>query len=273
MQSPVHAQGGEFVKQLSARFLDNQRFILLDNVIGKGGKDKTFKSEPLARFLTSGWSKQVRILGLSRSVSQSGVLFCLTANDCRLDPDLATRAIIADLYREQLAPMDPYVLDYARTHRTELYGELLGLAMSIPTATHTTEHSTFRFRAWLDFVMPRIAKAFGPLAIGESSPLDGRHQDLFAWGYDNVDKVFNANELLKTFTDVDNSYIYVDLFDYLTAFASARQKVSACARVVANHVGQVYEPQPGVQVVLEVVEEATKKQPTRYKFTQIGETT
>jgi len=79
--------------------------------------------------------------------------------------------------------MKPYVLDYAKAHRREIYGELLGLALSRPTpeSYHKDLSSDFRYRTWFEFVHPRIVSAFGPMAIEEAHELDESTQEICSW--------------------------------------------------------------------------------------------
>jgi hypothetical protein len=193
-QNAIKPTGDEFEKQLGAKFAAEERFIMLDNITTMG--NRAYGNPRLASFLTEGRSKQVRRLGQSRHITQTGVLFALTANDCKLDQDLATRSLAVALYKEVPGPMEPYVLRYAKEHRSEIYGELLGLALRRETGYLVPRmYATCRFVDWIDYVVPIIQPVFGDLAIREAEDLDDRLQDLFGWGADNLDRAFKASDL------------------------------------------------------------------------------
>lgn len=200
--SPIEHKGKELLSGLSSAFLRGDRFIAIDNV----SASKAFSSESLARLLTSGWTKCVRVLGHSKFVSQSGVMIALSANDARLDADLAARSLPVVLYTEQPAQMSPYAISYAREHRRELYAELLGLALQrIPAGGTNTSRLAFRFPVWFEFVYSRIAPRFGPLHV-EDPALDSRLQELIDLLYECKLKTFRSADLIEEILLVPGQY-------------------------------------------------------------------
>lgn len=191
-QAPVPQRPEEMEKNLGARFADGLRFITMDNVTS--GASGSYKNDVLSRLLTAGFSKRVRILGHSRSISMNGVLFALSANAARLETDLATRSLPVKLYAEISRPMVPYIIDYVQEHRRAIYGELLGLALGTGPFPAGEDHPTFRFRRWLDFVAPRIRAHLGDLAIEEAAELDDVILEVFGWGADHLGTPFTTRD-------------------------------------------------------------------------------
>jgi len=262
LQSAVQYRGGELEKQVSARFIENGRFIALDNVVVQGGG--TFKNERLARLLTDGWSKRVRILGQSRSVAQQGVLFSLTANDAKLDPDLATRSLMVNLYREIPQPMRPFCVEEAFALRAEAYGELLGLAMQPVDQIKQAIEPLFRFRHWLDFCVPRICPKFGQLALQQAQELDDRVQDLFSYGADNQNDPFTAESLYK---GIRGDYErFPGLSDYIGTGRGEHGKRIKLAKYIAREVGTSLYVSPELQLELKLARPSTRKEPAEYIF-------
>jgi hypothetical protein len=194
---PMAHYGEEFDKQLSCQFIECNRFITFDNITNKQG---TFHNPRLASLLTQAGDKKIRILGHSSYVGQGDVLFALTANHCKLDMDLATRALLIKLYSEFPCLMRPYVLDYAVKYRREIYGELLGLVDSMHYEHPPNLFPAFRYRRWLNFVYPRIYQYFGPLAIQEVREVSGAATEIFKYLIERGDWEFSAGEL---FTQVN----------------------------------------------------------------------
>lgn len=197
-QLPIQHRGEEFEKQLSSRFCSGSRFICFDNITTRNG---TFHNDWLASLLTQGKVKKARILKESKHVEQSGVLFALTANHCKLDDDLSCRALPVKLYRETSAPMKPFVLDYAQKHRREIYAELLGLVFSDYPQVSSNVFPDFRFRAWLLFCLPRVLAAFGPMALLENREVSDASVDFFNFLMDMPpDWEFTSQDLIAQFS-------------------------------------------------------------------------
>lgn len=262
LPAPIQPRGAEFEKQVGSRFAEHQRFILMDNIVTQG--NASFKNANLARMLTQGWSKKVRILGQSRSVQQTGVLLALTMNDCKLDADLATRSLPVRLYRERPAPQVPFCRDYADKYRREIYGELLGLALTQGAARSETEVSPhFRFRAWLEFVGPRIEAAFGKLGLKQAEQLDDRLQELYAWGVDHVQEPFSANELLTKLRASEDRY--PDLIMHIRTGSGDRGQKHKLAAFLKNAVGGTMQMQPDLFISLRIVE-TNPREGNKYVF-------
>lgn len=236
--APVDHQGDEFEKQLSARFKEGARFIAFDNIVT--GSGKSYKNAKLCTHLTSGWSKKVRILGHSRSVEQKGVLFALTANDAKLDTDLATRSLAVKLYTDTPKPMHPFVRAYAQEYRREIYGELLWLGLHLCDGSFDSSalFPDFRFRRWLSFVLPAIKTAFGELAIDEARELDDAVADLFSWGNDLPEgQTFDSSELIQSMNrDSEKLKGIVDRFYSVTSERSKKIAITKFLNtLVAGH--------------------------------------
>lgn len=246
IQTPINQHAEEFEKQLGSRFRDGTRFIAFDNVVTPNGK--SYKNERLSGLLTSGFSKQVRVLGHSRSVEQQGVVFAMSANDAKLDPDLSSRALPVQLYADVSKSMTPFVLDYAKTYRREIYGELLNLALT--PAEHITNslHPQFRFRRWLDFVYPRIATSFGPLAVEEAQELDDVVIELFSWGSDLGDRRFSAKDLIEAVTSSRDAYPAVA--ERLLAKPSERSRLIRAGKLLSGLANKSVTLDKGVALTL-----------------------
>jgi hypothetical protein len=266
-QSPVQHHGAELEKGISSRFMEGSRFLAIDNVVMPQGQ--AFNNDRLARLLTDSWSKKLRILGQSRTVSQSGVMFSITMNSCRLGPDLSTRSLSIPLYRTTLGPMVPYCVEEAREHRSKIYGELLGLALSCGEAKRQTYSPMFRFRGWLDFVHPRICPTFGRLALDTAEELDDRLQDLFGYGVDNGSDghPFTAAEFYKVLrNDPDR---YPGLLSHVLSACSERGRLIKLGTFLSQQVGRVYSFSPTLSVELHA-KKSSPKHAITYYFTTEG---
>lgn len=219
--APINFKGEELMKNVGARFRDNDRLMFLDNIVVKDGM--AFDSPDLSTLLTQGFTKRIRVLGHNRSVSASGILFAASVNHACLSTDLATRTLAVKLFREDLGPMIPFCRDYAIAHRREIYGELLGLALLSDLPAFKGGHDDFRFRRWLEFVEPRLTAAFGAagkLALEEVSLLDASSQDLFKIAASQL------GDETET-TDFDSDYILKFLVIHQGAYPALFQKICA----------------------------------------------
>ena len=267
-QVPVDQGAEEFEKQLGARFNDGQRFISIDNVVAGAGR--SYKNERLARLLTSSFSKSVRVLGHSRSVEQQGVVFALSANNAKLDADLSTRSLPVKLYSEVSKPMSPYVIAYAKEHRRELYGELLGLALAPADPNITGVFDQFRFRGWLSFVYPRIKAAFGDLAIQESEELDDTVLELFSWGNDLPDgHSFGAQELIDAINAQRDRF--PALYERFFSISSERQRKSSASKFLGSAAGHSLSFTPTLTLTLLQTRKYTTHQTPLFGFERRGE--
>src|SRR5262245_11992229 len=262
--NPVTSDVADMNKEIGARFLDQQRFILLDNITTPNGQP--FRSDPLAVHITSGWSKSVSELKMNRSITQKGVLFTLTANHCQLHEDLAVRALMVRLYREELGQMIPYCYDYAHDHRAELYAELLGLALSQPTPYAKAYKEHFRFRRWLEFVAPRIEPLFGKLAIDEAAALDSRLISLSEWAtltppYKDGQE-FTAAEIVSL---TDTSSTLTDIL-FSVHGNSKRGKSKSFSTLLTNFANKKVTLDDGSTVVLRVTHPGGSGTTKKFKF-------
>lgn len=268
--SPIDStRGEEMSKQIGTKFAEGNRLIFLDNISTDAGR--AFHSDKLAALLTSGYSKTVRQLGYSRSIGQSGVLFVATFNDARMDSDLATRALAVKLYADVSRPQTPYVRDYATKHRRAIYAELLGLALRGPTFEPTDAYPHFRFRRWLSFVMPRITRHFGDLAISTVSILEDLSQELFSWGSDNIGKEFTAADFLREVTHTSGGGLpkWPSLHDRFLNILSERGRLASVSCFLKAHTGESVMLQPDQGALLERTKEATHTAGAVYCFKEV----
>ena len=181
--NPISPHGSEFSKQVSAQFAENSRFLFVDNIVVKG--TGTYDNSHLSTLLTQGFTKKVRILGHSRSVSSSGVLIAASLNDAKFSTDLATRSLPVKLYSWVNRLMSPYCKHFAVEYRRRLYGELLWLALQgVDDPPADDRHLAFRFRRWLAFTRPRVEAYFPALAVDSCGALDEIEQELHEFGLD-----------------------------------------------------------------------------------------
>lgn len=203
--NPIEPQGSEFTKQLSAQFLENQRFVFLDNIVVRGGG--AYDNTHLSTILTQGFSKRVRILGHSRSVSASGVLVAASLNDAKFSSDLSSRSLPVKLHCWEPRLHVPYCKLFAIEHRRRLYGELLWLALQgADDPSGDTSYIGCRFRRWLNFIRPRVETFLGPLKLADYSELDELTLEIFAFGSDAADNpnYFPKNQEGFTIADFIN---------------------------------------------------------------------
>lgn len=246
--SPISPHGGEFAKQVSAQFLENSRFLFLDNIVvrGTGSYDNT----QLSTLLTQGFSKKMRILGHSRHVSASGILVAASLNDAKLSVDLATRSLAVKLCSWQPRLHVPYCKHYATENRRRLYGELLWLALQGRDDASTDErYIGFRFRRWLNFVRPRIEKHFGELAVTESCTLDEITQELYHLGLDWADTPFTVAEFLQRLAMKTSQF--PALAQKRAGIPSERGAQTAFGQLLSGREGQALSLDGTVSVTLE----------------------
>lgn len=264
--NPVKPTGDEFVKQVSARFRERDRFIFLDNIVSGTG---CYENDLLCQMITSGFSKSVRVLGHSRSITQQGVLFVGTANDCRLDSDLAERTLPAKLYDEVTKPMAVYVLDYAREHRKEIYGELLWLGLQAADASLGRGFcTTFRFRNWLEFVYPRIQPFFGEMALAEASDMNNAVIELMHWGLEKGHDFEPATLLEAIKSDVPR---FAALSEQILTKPSDKEKKRAVNVFVKPLLNKTFVIRPGLSVMLVLKRPYGSNNPPQYGFIKTEE--
>jgi len=263
LPSPIDPRGQEFWKGVSSRFVENDRIIFLDNVTNHRGG--SYDNEHLSGLLTQGTSKRIRILGQSKSVSAAGILFAASLNDAKLSADLSERSLLIRLFREKNQPMTPYCKEYAIEHRRALYGELLWLATQPAPPVEDSVHSNFRFRRWLQFVLPRVEKFFGPMGIEEARSLDDATQELFAWGADNVGMPFFAVDFLSKLAAFPDKYPC--LFQRVANCQSDRGKVISIGRLLAQRVGDVQSIQNTLKIKLGAL--PRDESGNRYEFQEV----
>jgi hypothetical protein len=267
LPAPIDFSTQEFSKQLSTRFLEGDKLMLLDNIVCSKGR--SFDNTTLSSLLTQGPSKRIRILGHSRSISASGILFAATLNDGRLSTDLSDRSLIVRLYKENASPMVPYCRDYAIEHREELYSELLGLALR-PAPAVKIGSPQFRFRRWLEFVTPRISAHWGALDIEENVSMDDLSQEFFAWGADRIDDEIEVKDLLAR-VEMDSGNLYPSLYDKVTNYKSQRAKATWAGTFLRSKVNQYFNPAPGLRLRFLLLQTPTDKGHPQYVFREVKE--
>lgn len=147
----------EFEKRLGAIVHSGTTTIIIDNAKARGRRG-SIDSPCLERSITDP-VLSFRLLGHSASIrAENSHLFCITANTPDVSRDLVTRSIVINLYHEgdparrRFTIADPE--EYAREHRTELLGELIGMverwkALGSP---RVEAHSRFNKRGWANIV-------------------------------------------------------------------------------------------------------------------------
>ncbi|MBP3954868.1 hypothetical protein J8F10_06175 [Gemmata sp. G18] len=120
----------EFEKRLGAVVHRGATTIIVDNAKGKG-RAARIDSACLERSITDA-TLSFRLLGHSREIrAENSHVFCLTANTPEVSRDLVTRCVLVDLFHEgdpaRRAFTYPDPEGYARDHRAELLGELVGM--------------------------------------------------------------------------------------------------------------------------------------------------
>jgi hypothetical protein len=266
--SSVGHREDELPKRIGTEFRKGSRIIFVDNVTTTRGQ--AFRSTELARLLTETGFKTVRQLGENTNIAQSNVLFALTANDCRLDRDLSTRALPVRLYRETRGKMTPFVRHEARDHHAEIYGYLLWLALHGETDLQPPEEEHHRFSDWLDFVYSRVVPRFGPLSL-TARDFDEEVIDLFAWGADHLGREFGAADLAEELHQegpaVELGSIrsrYAALRSLFARKPNARARATAAGILLRTNLG-AFEVAPGQTVLLAVVGKDAHGGP-RYQF-------
>ena len=248
--APLNFRGSEFWKDISARFIDGDRVLFLDNIVCR--RAAGFDHPHLSTLLTQGRSKKIRVLGHSRMCSANGLLFAASLNDAKLSTDLADRSLPVYLYREQNEPMVPYCREYAIKHRSEIYGELLGLALTQAAAVNVPTAPTFRFRGWLDFIGPRILSAFGPMALQESADLDDLSQELIAYGFDNINTEFDSDALIHTVQAQPDRY--PSLHQKINNISSDRARKISVTRLLRGLTARIFSPLAGQSTSLRLLD-------------------
>jgi len=274
---PVSPKGEEFLKQVGTRWLEGERFLNLDNVVAENGG--TYKNSHLAQLITGCFSKRVRALGHNRSIEASGVVFAMSTNRGMLEADLASRALPVKLYSEYVQPMNPYVLGYAMEHRAELYGELLGLALSDSPPIDDTVAPNCRFRAWVAATHNRISSSFGPLLLDSASELSDAEIELYSWGFDRHTEAVDRGELNFTFTAQDlaqgieaSESCYFGLRERIRAKSKkvSANNITAFLRACARR--KWFTLEKGIQIRVGISEAGTKKSATKWSFEVVNST-
>jgi hypothetical protein len=121
----------EFEKRLGAAVRAGATTVIIDNAKARAGRDPRIDSACLERSITDE-VLSYRLLGASDRIrAENSHLFCLTANTPELSRDLVTRSVAirlryeGDPAKRRFTIADPVA--YAREHRVELLGELVGM--------------------------------------------------------------------------------------------------------------------------------------------------
>lgn len=143
----------EFEKRLGSIVRRGSTTIIIDNAKARG-RNPRIESACLERSITDP-ILSFRLLGYSQDIrAENSHIFCITANSPDVSRDLVTRSVVINLYYEGDPERRTYSIQdpegYAREHRAELLGELLGMverwkAAGMPLAN---VHSRFNKRGW-----------------------------------------------------------------------------------------------------------------------------
>ncbi|HEX3999768.1 MAG TPA: hypothetical protein VHX65_14550 [Pirellulales bacterium] len=157
----------EFEKRLGAIVRRGDTTIIVDNAKSRG-RNPRIESACLERSITDP-ILSFRLLGQSASIrAENSHIFCITANTPDVSRDLVTRSVVINLYyegdpeRREFSIADPE--GYAREHRLELLGELIGMverwkAAGMPMAK---VNSRFNKRSWGNIVGGILAASGEP---------------------------------------------------------------------------------------------------------------
>ncbi len=120
----------EFEKRLGAIVRRGDTTIIVDNAKSRG-RNPRIESACLERSITDP-ILSFRLLGQSASIrAENSHIFCITANTPDVSRDLVTRSVVINLFYEgdpekrEFSIADPE--GFAREHRLELLGELIGM--------------------------------------------------------------------------------------------------------------------------------------------------
>jgi hypothetical protein len=160
--------------------------------------------------------------------------------------------------------MEPFVLHYAREHRRELYGELLWLAIQKPSIKVASDYApTFRYKAWLEFVYPRIKEHFGNLALDEVSEMDDAVTELFGYGLDTPAD-FVGHDLLGVI--LKNQQRFPGLNERFASMSSEREKKLAFTKFLKSLLNAPHSPLPGTKITLVEKQPYSRHQAATYGF-------
>lgn len=148
-----NANDEEFEKRLGAIVRRGATTIIIDNAKARG-RHPRIESACLERSITDP-ILSFRMLGYSQDIrAENSHIFCITANSPDVSRDLVTRSVVVNLHfegnpeRRRFTIPDPE--GYAREHRLELLGELIGMVERWKDAgmPQADVHSRFNKRGW-----------------------------------------------------------------------------------------------------------------------------
>jgi len=147
----------EFEKRLGAIVRRGATTIIIDNAKAQG-RNPRIESACLERSITDP-ILSYRLLGQSASIrAENSHIFCITANTPDVSRDLVTRSVVINLYYEGNPEQREFsiadVEGYAREHRLELLGELIGMVerWKASGSPRAKVHSRFNKRGWGNIV-------------------------------------------------------------------------------------------------------------------------
>ena len=181
----------EFEKRLGAIVRRGRTTIVIDNAKTRHGRHATIDSPCLERSITDE-VVSFRLLGYSDEIrAENSFLFCLTANGPDVSRDLITRSVVVNLKYEGDPARRTFTIPdpegYARDHRTELLGELVGLVERWRAAGSPMAEAASRFNK----------KGWGPIVGGV----------LAANGCEGF--LANAQEAAEALDEVRRDFVYL----------------------------------------------------------------
>jgi hypothetical protein len=246
LPSPIAWNTEELPKSITARFIEGDRYIMMDNVTATRGG--AYNSVVLSQLLTQGFSAKLRVLGHSKSVEGAGLIWGMTVNDAKVSSDLSTRAIAVKLFREVPCPMVPFCTEEIMKHREQIYAELLGLALSTPAPIPVDADPTFRFRTWLQFVAPRVAQHFGQVSVAQIAELDDVTLEIFHLGADIPGEPLTVEQILSKLLGSPDRF--PSLSTHLGNISSTRGRLTSLGRHLNNRTNKVISVSAGTTVEL-----------------------
>lgn len=148
----------EFEKRLGSLVRSGATTIIIDNAKNASGRNATISSACLERSITDS-ILSFRLLSESADITcENSHIFCITANAPEASRDLINRCVVINLFHEGDPTHRTFEIPdpegYAKEHRLEILGELLGMVERWKAAKmpHSDKESRFNKRGWAQII-------------------------------------------------------------------------------------------------------------------------